>query len=41
MGCTAETSLFEAYSGETIWAKGFQVISPQTDTLFLGKVEVH
>ena len=33
MGCTAETSLFEAYSGKT-------VIPLQSETLFLGKVEV-
>ena len=32
-GCTAETSLFEAYSGKTM-------IPPQSDTLFLDKVEV-
>ena len=31
--CTAETSLFEAYSGKT-------VIPPHSETLFLGKVEV-
>ena len=40
MGCTTETSLFEAYLGKTIQAEGFQMISPQTDTLFLGNVEV-
>ena len=39
-GCTAETSLFEAYPGKTVQAKGFQIISPQKDILFLGKVEV-
>ena len=38
--CTTEPSLFEAYSGKTIQAKGFQVISPEEDTLLLGKVEV-
>ena len=32
-GCTEETSLFEAYSGKT-------AIPPQSETLFLGKVEV-
>ena len=40
MGCTAETSLFETYLGKTVQAKRFGIISPQTDTLFLGKVEV-
>ena len=40
MGCTAETSLFEAFSGKTVQAKEFQVISSQEDTLFLGNVEV-
>ena len=39
-GCTAETSLFEAYSGKTVQAKEFQVISSQEDILFLDKVEV-
>ena len=39
-GCTAETSLFEACSGKTVQAKGFQVISYQEDTFFLCKVEV-
>ena len=34
MGCTTETSLSEAYSVKT-------VIPPQSDTLFLGKVEVY
>ena len=40
MGCTAETSLFEVYSGKTAQAKGFQVISSQGDSLFLDKVEI-
>ena len=40
-GCTAETSLFEANSGKTVQAKGFQVIPSQEDTLLLGKVEVN
>ena len=39
-GCAAETFLFEAYSGKMVQAKGFQVISSQDNTLFLGKVEV-
>ena len=34
MGCTAETSLFEAYSGKT-------VIPSLSDTSFLDKVEVN
>ena len=40
-GCTAKTSLFEAHSGKTVQAKGFQVIPSQEDTLLLGKVEVN
>ena len=38
--CTVETTLFEAYSQKMVQAKGFQVISSQEDTLFLGKVEI-
>ena len=39
-GCTTETSSFEAYSGKTVHAKGYHVISLQKDTLFLGRLEV-
>ena len=38
--CTVETSLFEAYSGKMVKVNVFQGVSPQENTLFLGKVEV-
>ena len=33
VGCTAETSLVEAYSEKAVQAKGFQVVSSQEDTI--------